>query len=396
MGMITVIFRKELKDSLRDRRTIFMLIVLPLLMFPVMIGLTSSLIASHETRAQERTISVAVFTQGNADRFLDFIEAQAGFRLFQVEDQESAAELIRNDSLDAMIVFDPDFDMALRGMGTGHVVLFIKDTEETEIEQARLFDLLGEYTDELRAERFETLDLDVSIYNVVEVTTNNLATPQERIADVAGGILPYMFVIFCFMGAMYPAIDLAAGEKERGTLETLLTSPVSKLQILVGKLGVVILTGISSAAISLIGLYLGIRYISSIPAEFLDMVLSILKPGTIILLMTLLFPLTVFFAGVMLSLSFTAKSYKEAQSKLGPMMPVVIIPAFIGLMPGITFNGFTAIVPILNVTLATKQIIAGQADPLLLMMVYGSLVVYAAAALLICARVFSRESAIFS
>jgi sodium transport system permease protein len=158
----------------------------------------------------------------------------------------------------------------------------------------------------------------------------------------------------------------------------------------------VILTGISSAAISLIGLYLGVRYISSIPAEFLNMVLSILKPGTIILLMTLLFPLTVFFAGLMLSLSFTARSYKEAQSKLGPMMPVVIIPAFIGLMPGITFNGFTAIVPILNVTLATKQIIAGQADPLLLTMVYGSLVVYAAAALLICTRVFSRESAIFS
>jgi sodium transport system permease protein len=294
-----------------------------------------------------------------------------------------------------MIVFDPEFDATVAGMGTGRVDLYIKDTEENQIQRDRLMGLLAEFANELRVRRFRSLQLDVSVYNVIDVVTNNLATSRERIADIAGGMLPYMFVIFCFMGAMYPAIDLAAGEKERGTLETLLTSPVSKMQILVGKVGVVILTGISSAAISLVGLFVGVRYISSIPAEFLDMILSILRPGTILVLMSLLFPLTVFFAAMMLSISFTARSYKEAQSKVGPMMPVVIIPAFIGLMPGISLSAGTAIVPILNVTLATKRIIAGQADPVLLLLVYGSLIVYAALALFVCARVFSRESAIF-
>lgn len=393
--MISTIFRKELKDSLRDRRTILMLIVLPLLMFPVMIGLTSTLIASHESRAQERVIELAVFDHGNARDFSVLMEDHGGFQLVESEDREAAEELIRRDSLDAMIVFEPEFDATVAGMGTGRVDLYIKDTEENQIQRERLLGLLHEYADELRVRRFRSLQLDVSVYNVIDVVTNNLATSRERIADIAGGMLPYMFVIFCFMGAMYPAIDLAAGEKERGTLETLLTSPVSKMQILVGKVGVVILTGISSAAISLVGLFVGVRYISSIPAEFLDMILSILRPGTILVLMSLLFPLTVFFAALMLSVSFTARSYKEAQSKVGPMMPVVIIPAFIGLMPGISLNAGTAIVPILNVTLATKRIIAGQTDPVLLLLVYGSLIIYAALALFLCARVFSRESAIF-
>jgi sodium transport system permease protein len=372
-----------------------MLIVLPMLMFPVFIGLTTSFIASHEARAQQSTISVAVFMQGNQPGFTDYMITQESVDVMEVDDQETARRLVQHDSLDAYIVFARDFDAALDSLGTGHVDLCMKVTEDKDIQRRRLLQVLNGYTDVLRNERFESLGMDVSICRVTEVETVNLATAQEQIADIAGGILPYMFVLFCFMGAMYPAIDLAAGEKERGTLETLLTSPVSKMQILVGKVGVVILTGISSAAISFLGLFFGVRYISSIPPELFDMVISILKPGTIIFLLTLLFPLTVFFASLMLSLSFTARSYKEAQSKIGPMTPVVIIPAFIGMMPGIGFNAMTAVIPILNVTLATKQIIAGHTNPLLIVLVYASLVVYAAIGLMICSRTFSRESVIF-
>ena len=373
-----------------------MLIVLPLLMFPVMIGLTSSFMESHMTRAAARTITVALFTGGNASGFEDILEGSEGFSREDVSTLERAEDLVRRDSLDAVIAFAADFDSTIAHLGTGSITLYIKETEETQIEESRLYALLEEYTEELRVKRFEDLNLDVSIYDVTSVETSNLATPEERFADVAGGMLPYMFVIFCFMGAMYPAIDLAAGEKERGTLETLLTSPVTKMQILTGKVGVVILTGIGAAAISMVGLYLGIRFVSAIPDIFLDMITAILKPGVIIFLMTLLFPLTVFFASLMLSISFTAKSYKEAQSKVGPLMPVVIIPAFLGLMPGVELSVGTALVPILNVTLATKQILAGQVNPGLMVVVYGSLIVYAVLGLLLCSKVFSRESAIFS
>jgi sodium transport system permease protein len=194
---------------------------------------------------------------------------------------------------------------------------------------------------------------------------------------------------------MYPAIDLAAGEKERGTLETLLTSPVGKFEILLGKFGVVVLTGIVSAAVSIVGMYIGVLQMKEIPAELLNSILGILETRSIILLLSLLLPLTGFFAAILLSLSIIAKSFKEAQSILTPLMIVVIVPAFIGLLPGMELDGKTALIPILNVSLATKSIIAGNIDVLLMAEVYFSLIVVAGVSLYACAKIFQSESNMF-
>ena len=104
-----------------------------------------------------------------------------------LNDREAAEELIRSDSLDAMIVFDPSFDSTVEEMGTGRIDLYLKDTEENQIQNHRLMGILDEYADGLRVRRFQSLQLDVSVYNVIEIVTNNLATSRERIADVAGG-----------------------------------------------------------------------------------------------------------------------------------------------------------------------------------------------------------------
>ena len=116
---------------------------------------------------------------------------------------------------------------------------------------------------------------------------------------------------------------------------------------------------------------------------------------TIFLLLSLLLPLTVFFAAALLSLSIFAKSYKEAQSVISPLMIVIIVPVFVGLMPGMSLTTTTALIPILNVSLATKAIIAGKETVLLLAETYLSLIFIAAAGLYACAKVFGRESTVF-
>ena len=194
---------------------------------------------------------------------------------------------------------------------------------------------------------------------------------------------------------MYPAIDLAAGEKERGTMETLLTAPVSRFQILLGKFAVVVLTGILSAAVSMLGIYVAILQVKEIPPELLAMIMGILDVQTIVLVLSLLLPLTVFFAAFLLSLSIFAKSYKEAQSLISPLTFVVILPMMVGLMPGIELDPVTALIPVLNVSLATKEIIAGTIKPLLLAEVYISLVALASVSLWGCAKWFEREETIF-
>jgi sodium transport system permease protein len=157
----------------------------------------------------------------------------------------------------------------------------------------------------------------------------------------------------------------------------------------------VVLTGIVTAVISILGLYIGIRQSAEIPPELLNAILQMLEARSIILLLSLLLPLTIFFAACLLSLSIFAKSFKEAQSIINPLMVVIIIPAFIGLMPGMTLNAATALIPILNVSLATKEIIAGTISPMILAEVYLSLVALAAVSLWVCTWIFGREGTIF-
>jgi sodium transport system permease protein len=387
MKKILTIFRKELIDSLRDRRTLIAMVIVPLLLFPIMIGISSKMMISQMRKAQEKILKVGLTTHGNAEAFRQTLSGRKDLKVVEGLTVEEGKNLIKGDSLDAFLVFDEGFDR--------RIAFYFKATEEKEIEKDRVLKMLEEYENTLRAERFRNLRLDVSIMETVKVDEQNLATTKERLAEVIGGFLPYLFIIFCFMGSMYPAIDLAAGEKERGTLETLLTSPVGRFQILMGKFGVVVLTGIGSAAVSMLGLYIGIRQVKEIPPELLQTILSILEVKSIVLLLSLLFPMTIFFAAILLSLSIFAKSFKEAQSMISPMMIVVIVPAFIGLMPGMKLTATTALVPILNVSLATKAIIAGTVVPGLLVVVYLSLVVYACLAIAGCAKIFGRESAIF-
>lgn len=395
MKTILTVFRKELGDTLRDRRTLVAMVFVPLILFPVMISISSSMMISQARKAQQKVLKIGVVTNGGAKGFVDMLSARSDVELVEGLTAKDGSALVRSDSLDALIVFDAGFDEAVAAQRAGAVSLFYKSTEGSAIGKRRVRELLEGYEDTLRRSRFEALSLDVSIVEAIDVTEQNLASAKEQLAGEIGGFLPYLIIIFCFTGSMYPAIDLAAGEKERGTLETLLTSPAGRLEILLGKFGVVVLTGIASALVSILGMYIGIRRSPEIPPEVLNAILGMLETRSILLLLSLLLPLTIFFASLLLSLSFFAKSFKEAQSTITPLMIFIILPAFIGLMPGMSLDAKTALVPILNVSLATRAIIAGTIEPALLAEVYASLVFLAALGMWICTRVFNREDVIF-
>ncbi len=395
MRTIITIFKKEFVDSIRDRRTLMAMIVVPILLYPILISLSSSMMISQARKAKEKTLRIALISNGNAESFRKTLLDRDDIRVVEGTSLEEARELVRVDTLDAVLIVDSDFDKSVEALEAGGITLYHKSTESTEIEVRRVRRMIKGFGEELRDARFASLDLDVSMIETIDINDKNLASAKERIAEEVGGILPYLIIIFCFMGCMYPAIDLAAGEKERGTLETLLTSPAGRLEILMGKFGVVVLTGIVTAAVSILGMYLGIRMSKEIPPEILQVILNMLEWDSIALTLSLLLPLTAFFAAFLLTISIFSKSFKEAQSVISPLFVVIIIPAFIGLMPGMTLNAKTALIPILNVSLATKAIIAGTVSPMILAEVYLSLIALALVSLWGCAWFFGRESTIF-
>lgn len=395
MKNVFTVFKKELLDSLRDRRTIFLMVVFPLILFPIFLTISQFFISSRIKEAGEKQLVIGVITNGNAENFTDMLHRNNEIIFIENINKDSSTSYVAKGMLDAVIIFDKYFDKDIKSLKPGKINLIYKSIEGNDIRTDKLLKIINEYKELILSERFSELNINEEITRPINLKQTDVASVKEKLAEVIGGFLPYLFIIFCYMGSMYPAIDLAAGEKERGTLETLLTVPVSRFEILLGKFGVVVITGLTSALISFVGVYISLLQVNEIPRELLVSINGLLEPQSIILLLTLLVPISIFFSGLLLSLSFYAKSFKEAQSIISPMTIIIIIPAFIGLMPGMELNAKTALIPILNVSLAAKSIIAGKVSSLLLVEVYLSLMVLALISLLVCTKLFEREDTIF-
>jgi len=404
MKKVLIIFAKELKDTLRDRRSIMLMFVFPIMMIFVIMNLMITLTRSQERKAEEKVLTVALVKKGNADAFRSFLEKQEHITVKDglEADNDKIDDMIQKKELDFAVVFDDNFDRDIEERKSGTVELHYKASGENNIAKRRIRDALNEYREDLLDRRIEVLNreytelnMDRSFVEPLKVEEKDLSSMKEKLGETVGGFLPYIFVLFCFLGAMYPAIDLAAGEKERATIETLLTSPATRMQIVMGKFLTVTLAGLISAGIAMVALYLALRQSREIPRQIFDSIMRIIEFKSIGLLFSLLIPLCVFFAAILLSFSVYARSFKEAQSIITPLNFMVLIPVMIGLFPGIKLNAVTALIPILNVSLATKEIIAGTIQTGLLVEVYLILFALAAASLYFCSRWFNREDVIF-
>lgn len=395
MKKTAIIFRKELKDTLRDRRTLVVMILIPLLLFPVLISISTHIMMRQHKEAEVKELKLALVLNGNAAGFLDLLKGHEKITVISDIPEKQFSTAIREEKIDFGLAFAADFDRVVASRAPGTVRFYLKSSQETDLTSRRIRSILDEFKERLLSSRLEEMNLDRQVFEVVSVDKHDIVTIKERIGEAIGGFLPYIFVIFCFVGAMYPAIDLAAGEKERGTIETLLASPATRMEIVLGKFSLVFLTGLISAAMSILGLYIALQQTRGIPEDLLSALIKIIDIRSILLMFSLLIPLCIFFAAILLSISIFAHTFKEAQNIMTPMNILVIVPVFIGLFPGFKLNSVTALIPVLNVSLATREIIAGSIQPLLLLEVFLSLTIFAVLSLVFCARWFQKENVIF-
>ena len=398
MQGIFVVFKKEFLDTIRDRRTLVAMVLMPLVLFPVLFVGGSWLVQSQMEEAAEESLTVAVLGEDGqkaSARFQKQLAAASNVNVAPDVPVDTARARIQGGEWDAAIVFASSFQQQVTAKKAGVVELIYESDDDSDVMLDRLRPLLDQYEQHLLRARFQAMGLSTEATRAVQVQEVNLASEKAQMAQQVGGFLPYMFLIFCFMGAMYPALDMGAGEKERGTLETLLTAPVSRFQFLVGKTLTITLAGLFAAVVSVLSIMGSVWFIEDIPETMLETAMSILSPSVVGVLLSLLVPLTVFFAAAQLSLSFYAKSFKEAQSIVSPLTIAVLFPAFIGLLPGFSLNTTTALIPVLNVALATKDALAGTLGMGHLALVYASLLALAAASLVVCMYMIRSERVLF-
>lgn len=391
--MIFTIFKKELKDTLRDRRTVIMMIVIPTLIFPVIMNVFAKVSSSFQQGVAEKNIHIGIVNGqiGDLDAQLATLPEALGKRtLIPFSDTIQLIKAIQHDSIQAGIYIPLSATDNKGKMLPIPVTIFHNGTDVGMKERAEA--LVTTVNETWKRERYKSLKINETQITPMLIANRNTASNKEMIGKLAGGFLPYLFIAFGFMGCMFPAIDLFTGEKERGTIETLLTTPVQRWKILFGKMGVVVLSGLLASTFNLLGLYLSIEVFDLIKdPEFLHAIHDILSPTFIFMLYLLLFPLIVFFAGIMIPIAVRAKSFKEAQSIISPLNIVIIMPAMVGFFPGIELNEITALIPVVNIVLATKELIAGTLEWHLVLMAFGVMVSLATIAVFLSYRKFESE-----
>lgn len=393
--MIFKIFRKELKETVRDSKTLLIMVAIPLLIFPILINVVVNVSSSFSESAGEKVLKIGIIGDTNdiLIQQLNSIPASFGPKEFIAYNGDSLKLFNdqKEETIDLALWYDSGFQDILDGLGTANILWSVDETNIGYSERIKGYMNILEAEERLK--RYDALGIDEQKLQPYKITYQNTASDQQMLGELAGGILPYIFIAFGFLGCMYPAIDLFSGEKERGTIETLLTTPVKRWKILIGKMLVVVLSGLMASCCALIGLFVSIEFLDLIPDPNLTAVVSkILTIPIIIKLFALLLPLTVFFAGIMIPISVYTKSFKEAQSIITPLNIVVVLPAMLGLFPGIELNYITACVPILNIVLTTKSLIAGNIDYILLSLSFIVMIAVAAVAVFVSFRQFGKES----
>ena len=394
MKIIWAVFKKEGLDTLRDRRAIVAMIVIPMVIFPVIFGGLGFFALKEVKKAQEKVLKIGLI-QAPEGPLVDSLNSQDGFKVSELPSGTDARDQVENNGLDAVIVFNEAFAEELMGTGAGELSLHYRSTGNGGISRNRIMNVIREYQTAVRETRIKDLGYTLDFINPVKVVFKDIATQQEQIGEAIGGFIPYLFIILCFTGAMYPAIDLGAGEKERGTLETLLTSSAPLIQIILGKLMLIVCSGLFAASLSMTSMGLAMMSMGSRIGEIASQIGPMLQPLNILLFFSLLLPLTIFFASFLMTLSFFAKSFKEAQSIISPMMALIFIPLIFGMMPWVKLTYVTAVIPILNISLASKAIFSGNVAWGPVVVVYVSLIALAGIGFVACTKLAAKESILF-
>ena len=417
--------RKEIVEILRDRRTIITLVLMPILVYPLMGVLVQKFLLNSLTGKTEVVFRIGFVEKEDQQVFGQYFTAGNQI-LNAVESAKDNAQ--PPDSADGVATEgDGKVDVAeeIREALTKRpqilTVLLSQDENIQELVATDQLDLgVVRCVDPLLNSRFEVyhnnrssnslaaLDFvgrrvrvanDQGTYQFIPkklkantrfpgtYVETNVSSEPKNLSLLT--FVPLMLVLMTITGAVYPAIDLTAGERERGTMEVLIAAPVSRISLLFGKFVAVLAVAMLTAIMNLIAMLVTVYALGLEKFVTGDQGLTL---GTVCAILFLLFILASFFSATLLCLTSFARSFKEAQAYLIPLMLVAFTPGLLSLTPDIEMTPLLAIVPLVNVVLMGRDLLSGYFNAGLFTVTIVSTVIYGLLALSIAARVFGADS----
>ena len=394
---IGVVYRKELIDSLRDRRTVISVIVVPILVMPLLTILVGVISARLIGKAMQEVPAVMVLGGNDSPDVLTALRELKGITI--IPSQPDYTQQIVDKRIRAAVEIPPGFDASVARGDAATVRIYMYQGElKSGFGADKLVQFFRDFRERAVRERLQARGLPENLATPFQIEQKNVAPPEKVGGAMWGGLVPYFIILLSLTGAMYPAMDLTVGEKERGTIETILCSPISRTHLVLGKFLMVFTASLFTAALAIasMGLTLlaGLKLIGAAGMSESPLQLSI-GPKAILSVFVMIVPLSVLFSATLLAISLFARSFKEAQSYLSPLTILVLIPSVISVLPGVELDSRLSLIPVLNTSLVSKEIVSGTYHWSYITLIFLSSCFYAAVALWIAIRLFQREDVLF-
>jgi sodium transport system permease protein len=394
-----LICKKEFLELSKDRRTLFFTFAMPLLLYPLIFTMMMKLGQADSTRVNNKASRVFLVDPGHVldGRLL------ANAKKFELVDKPAGdlKQAIKDQKLDLFVELPADAGEKIARQETFTIQALVDFSERSSgLALDRVKEVVSIQDKALVAARLQAINASPQLVEPSKISTTNAADMGLQMGKILGSFLPYLLLIMMYTGSMQPGIYCTAGEKERGTLQSLLSTSLPRNQIILGKLLYIFAMGVIAAVLNLISMGFsftrmmgglmaaehGAKTAASMPA---------ISPVILILSFLLMIPLGLLFANFILFMGIQARNTHEAGTAMMPGIFVVIFLGVFSMAPGIEKMLWVPYVPVMNVSLAIRKLFSQQGDPLQYVIALGSTVALAALMTWVSARVLDRETAIF-
>ena len=390
MSGFGIVYRKEVRENLRDKRSLFNSVLLGPILFPILfIGLAYFAGSKQQERA-EQVLEIPVIGSEYAPNLVGFLEQQGVVIEPAPDDPEAAVKA----QLEQVIIRIPEAFPEQWSSGKPAVVEVIADPSrrESDIPMQRVRGLLYAYGAQIGQLRLQLRGVSPSIQNAVMVKDVDLSTPQSR-GMLVMIMLPYVLMITAFTGGMHLAIDSTAGEKERKSLEPLLINPVPRWQVMLGKMSATATYAFVSLALTLLAFRFAFPMLPT-GALGVDLNLGAQAVGGILLAVA---PVVVLAAAMLTTLAALAKSLREAQSYMGLVFLIPMIPSLIFMVNPMKPETWMMTIPMFSQNLLIGEFVRGESvDILWLVLSMGSTLFIGLVFVALAATLFSRPRVVFA
>lgn len=393
--IVKTIFKKEMIDILRDKRTLFMGIILPLILYPVIMIIMTQIMTMSMGSIDEKDINIA-FEKNPSKELVSLIENQTdkNTERINIVTTNNYKKDLQDGNIDAYI--------GVKGKNKieNYKIYINSSKENSSSVNSKLEEIFTIYKDRKVKNKIEQSKLDVKeTLNPVVYQTVDVAEDEDVAGLVLGGILPFILIMGVLLGAIYPAIDSMAGEKERGTLETLFTLPISNLELVMGKYMAVSLCAIVTAILNVVSILMTLIYILTTGELTGQLIFGSLKLSSLVFPLFITIICVCLFAMVVSAISMCvcslAKSFKDAQNYITPVMFLVLIPSYVSMIPNISLDRTTSVIPVVNISLLIKSVLTNNTNLGLIALVFISNFAFVILSVIILSKMFNSEEILF-